>query len=222
MDLSKHNLEKEGDAGSDRRYPTNLFRAPTVNNPPSSSTSISSQSSRNSRLGTATHDHSPSPDMDNSDGYIRRRPLTMDIEETRDSSSKRKKPRPRSSQRKERQQLMEGESKHPLGVDDGHSSDYSTPSTSEEVENQDLTSEDGLTDDEETGLTKKDRLKRKRRKRLNTHLDERVAASDKTTNSGWSLADKAVIKASFINALLIALWYLFSVSISVVRYKKHL
>lgn len=145
----------------------------------------------------------------------------MDIEEAKDSSSQRKNPRPRPSRRKGRQQPIEGESKHPVGADDGHSSDYSTPSTSEEVDHEDLTSEDGLTDDEETGLTKKDRLKRKRRKRLNTHLDERVAASNKTTNSEWSIADKAVIQASFINALLIALWYLFSVSISVVRYKKH-
>ncbi|KAL9035836.1 MAG: hypothetical protein Q9214_006409, partial [Letrouitia sp. 1 TL-2023] len=151
MDLSKHNLENEGDAGYDKRYSTNLFPAPTINNSPSSSTSISSQSSRNSRLGIATHDHSPSPDMDNSDGYIRRRPLTMEIEEMKGSSSQKEKKRTRPSRRKGRQQPIEdGESKRPVGADDEHSSDYSTPSTSEEVEHEDLTSEDGLTDDEET------------------------------------------------------------------------
>ncbi|KAL9615232.1 MAG: hypothetical protein Q9167_000326 [Letrouitia subvulpina] len=124
----------------------------------------------------------------------------METEEMRDSSSQRKKTQSRGSRRKGRQQpIEEGESKRPVMAEDGHSSDYSTPSTSEEIEHEDLTSEDGLTDDEETGLTKKDRLKRKRRKRLNTHLDERVAASDKTTNSGWSLADKTYNRWMFSN-----------------------
>lgn len=88
-------------------------------------------------------------------------------------------------------------------------------STSEDVELDDL-SDDGLQDDEETGLTGKDKSKRKRRKRRNTLLDQRIAADVKITAEEKKEADQNVVKKSLINGLLIGLWYLFSLSISLV------
>ncbi|PMD32565.1 TPT-domain-containing protein [Hyaloscypha variabilis F] len=86
-------------------------------------------------------------------------------------------------------------------------------STSEDVELDNL-SDDGLQDDEETGLTGKDKSKRKRRRRRNTLLDQRVAADVKITAEEKKEADQNVVKNSLINCLLIGLWYLFSLSIS--------
>lgn len=86
-------------------------------------------------------------------------------------------------------------------------------STSEDVELDEL-SDDGLQDDEETGLTKKDKSKRKRRRRRNTLLDQRIAADVQITAEEKREADQNVVKRSLINGLLIGLWYLFSLSIS--------
>jgi solute carrier family 35 protein C2 len=90
-------------------------------------------------------------------------------------------------------------------------------STSEDVELEDL-SDDGLQDDEETGLTGKDKTRRKRNQRRNTLLDNRIAADLKITEEEKKEADQNVVKKSLINSLLIGLWYLFSLSISLVRF----
>ncbi|KAL8908412.1 MAG: hypothetical protein Q9207_000831 [Kuettlingeria erythrocarpa] len=154
--------------------------------------------------------------MEGEDGYIRRRPLLMDHEEPPPGTRSDTRTRSRRHQRKVSEAPGEGEHKHALhSSDDGHGSDYSTPSTSEDVEMEHMPSDEALTDDEEAALTKKDKRKRKRRRTLNTKLDERVAGSLGASASRWSLADRNVIKASLVNAMLIASWYLFSVSISV-------
>lgn len=88
-------------------------------------------------------------------------------------------------------------------------------STSEDVE-LDEYSDDGLQDDEETGLTGKDKSKRKRRRRRNTLLDQRIAADVQITAEEKREADQNVVKRGLINGLLIGLWYLFSLSISLV------
>lgn len=90
-------------------------------------------------------------------------------------------------------------------------------STSEDVELNEL-SDDGLQDDEETGLTGKDKAKRKRRRRRNTLLDQRIAADVQITAEEKREADQNVVKRSLINGLLIGLWYLFSLSISLVGF----
>jgi solute carrier family 35, member C2 len=90
-------------------------------------------------------------------------------------------------------------------------------STSEGVELDEL-SDDGLQDDEETGLTENDKGKRKRKKRRNTLLDQRIAADLKITDEEKKEADQNVVKKSLINGLLIGLWYLFSLSISLVGF----
>ena len=66
--------------------------------------------------------------------------------------------------------------------------------------------DDGLTDDEEAGLTGKDRRKRKQRRRRNTLLNERVVGIAKGTGEEKLVADKSVLMKSLINALLIGLW----------------
>ena len=89
-------------------------------------------------------------------------------------------------------------------------------STSEDVELHDLSEEDGLQDDEETGLTGDDKERRKRRRRRNTLLDQRVATDTTITAKERKEADQNVVKNLLINGFLIGLWYLFSLSISIV------
>lgn len=96
----------------------------------------------------------------------------------------------------------------------------SAPSSSD-VEMNDMRSDDDdeMTDDEETGLTQAERRKRRRRKRRSTMLDERVAGGNgnpgdlKRTEE--QLAKANLLSMYGINAVLIALWYTFSISISV-------
>lgn len=83
---------------------------------------------------------------------------------------------------------------------------------------------DGLEDDEETGLTHPERMKRKKRKRRNTRIDERIIEESVITSEEKRLASQNFLRESLINAILIAMWYIFSISISVVSllvYSKH-
>lgn len=89
-------------------------------------------------------------------------------------------------------------------------------SASEDVELDDLSEEEGLEDDEETGLTGNDKGRRKRKRRRNTLLDQRVAADVTITAEEKKEADQNVVENLLINGLLIGLWYLFSLSISIV------
>ena len=101
-------------------------------------------------------------------------------------------------------------------VDDGHHSDFSSVSTSDDVELDHFSSEAELSDDEEIGLTKPDVSKRKQKKRRHTQLDERVVGNAEGTDQERSLAKKRVIPALAMTALLIGSWYTFSLSISIV------
>lgn len=93
--------------------------------------------------------------------------------------------------------------------------DDSEMSSSEDFELEDL-SDDGLQDDEETGLTGNDRSKRRRRKETNTLLDHRIAGAETVTAEEKKEADVHVLKDMLINGALIGLWYVFSLSISLV------
>jgi solute carrier family 35, member C2 len=81
-------------------------------------------------------------------------------------------------------------------------------------EDGDLSDED-LHDDEETGLTKKDKHRKQKKRRRNTLLDNRIA-KDKITAEERKEADKNVMKRLLVNGCLILLWYIFSLSISLV------
>ncbi|EUC42590.1 hypothetical protein COCMIDRAFT_103148 [Bipolaris oryzae ATCC 44560] len=93
-------------------------------------------------------------------------------------------------------------------------SDSDSQSDSDEHDSDDM-SADGLEDDEETGLTKRDRRRRRRRKRRNTLLDQRIAPDDTYTKEEKKIADQNLLKSMLINGVLIGLWYFFSISISV-------
>lgn len=88
-------------------------------------------------------------------------------------------------------------------------------SISEDVE-LDQFSDDSLQDDAEAGLTSDAQRNRRRRKLRGGLLDQRVAAGDEVTESQRREASRNVIKHSLVNVLLIGLWYLFSLSISIV------
>lgn len=75
--------------------------------------------------------------------------------------------------------------------------------------------DEDLRDDEETGLTRKERNRRRRAKRRNTLLDQRVAP-EKMSMDEKGEPDETVTRAVLINAGLIMLWYIFSLSISLV------
>ena len=105
------------------------------------------------------------------------------------------------------------------GDDDEHNKGKETDSlarSSSDWELDDIHSDEGLEDDEETGLTQQERSKRKKRKRRNTMMDERMAHDSAASKEETRLANASFYRASLINGFLIAMWYTFSISISVV------
>ncbi|GKT83478.1 LOW QUALITY PROTEIN: triose-phosphate transporter [Colletotrichum tofieldiae] len=87
-----------------------------------------------------------------------------------------------------------------------------TPSASRDVDDDSFSDED-LHDDEETGLTKKDKSRKKKKKRNNTRLDQRIVRGEISAEEKKE-ADQNVFRRSVVNVALILLWYLFSLSIS--------
>ena len=100
--------------------------------------------------------------------------------------------------------------------DESHVSDFSSRTTSEDFELDHLTTEDPFSDDEEAGMTKKDKRHRKRRRRKAARMDERFAGNIKVPRPNKALTHNSVYTAWLINALLVASWYAFSLSISIV------
>ncbi len=85
-----------------------------------------------------------------------------------------------------------------------------------EVDETDLPDED-LHDDEETGLTGKDKRRKRRRRRRNQLLDQRIVKDDEGISPEEKKeADRNVVKSLVINGVLIGLWYFFSLLISLV------
>ncbi|KAI0915111.1 triose-phosphate transporter family-domain-containing protein [Ustulina deusta] len=80
-------------------------------------------------------------------------------------------------------------------------------------EDEDSLSDEDLHDDEETGLTNKDKRRKQKKRRRNTRLDQRIAR-DNLTDEERKQADQNVIRRLAVNAALIGLWYMFSLSIS--------
>lgn len=158
---------------------------------------------------------SGSTDMDRDvDGYRRRKALMM----AQPNDSIASPPKHRSSQRRSRWKEQPGhvDEDEPIfnAPYDSNGSDF-TPYTSDDVELSQMHGDEVSMDDEETGLTKRDRRQKRRRKMKDTSLDERILGPSKV-EKGQSLADKSVLRASIINILLIASWYCFSLSISIV------
>ncbi|EXJ89178.1 hypothetical protein A1O3_02242 [Capronia epimyces CBS 606.96] len=91
----------------------------------------------------------------------------------------------------------------------------SSMSESEEHELGALDSDVGADDDAETGLNKHDRLKYVKRKRRSHGLDARIAGTTGISKDEADQADKFVLRNLAVNAVLIASWYFFSLSISI-------
>ncbi|KAK4181686.1 triose-phosphate transporter family-domain-containing protein [Triangularia setosa] len=74
-------------------------------------------------------------------------------------------------------------------------------------------SDEDLHDDEETGLTAKERTRKKKKRTRNQLLDQRIVR-EKVSPEEQKEADRNVMKELLINAGLIGLWYFFSLLIS--------
>ncbi|CAM1507080.1 Fc.00g067210.m01.CDS01 [Cosmosporella sp. VM-42] len=99
----------------------------------------------------------------------------------------------------------------PKIVEEGAGDD---PVSSKDESGLDSFSDEDLHDDEETGLTKKDKHRRQKKRRRNTRLDQRIAREKNLSADERKEADKDVVRKLLINGVLILLWYLFSLSIS--------
>ena len=213
------NHRREGDVQTEQQQdPTDSSsQKPQEIIPRQSISSISSLGNKGSAHETDADDQLSS-DMDGAgDAYRRRRAQLMaGLEAGKAAGDKQRR---KHSRRQHRNGIKAPDDKHlAYSSDDEHGSDFSSMTTSDDVELSHLASDDALTDDEETGLTKKDKEHRKRKRRRNARLDGKVAGNSKILKQGNKDADKNVMKAMFINVLLIASWYLFSLSISIVCY----
>ena len=177
---------------------------------------ISSRSSITSQDPAASTDADAdllASDMDGAAiGYRRRRAQLMDTLENGNAGRKENIHRHRNTSgdpNEEDKQLA-------YSSDESHASDFSSRTTSEDFELDHLTTEDPFSDDEEAGMTKKDKRHRKRRRRKAVRMDERFAGNNKVPRPNKAFTHNGVYTAGLINALLVASWYAFSLSISIV------
>lgn len=78
-------------------------------------------------------------------------------------------------------------------------------------------SDEDLHDDEEAGLTGKDRRRKQKKRRRNTLLDQRIIQEKDISHDEQQEADKSVVRRITINLALILLWYALSLALSMVR-----
>ena len=92
-----------------------------------------------------------------------------------------------------------------LGANDEVDSDFST---SDDVELKDIESDYDHhdEDDEETGLTQRERRRNRRIKRHNGRLDARIVKKSKMATVESSLTDQSVLRRSLTNVSLIGCW----------------
>ena len=102
--------------------------------------------------------------------------------------------------------------------DSGSENESGSMSDSEEHELGPLGSDDDDVD-EETGLTGKERQKYLQRKRRKDGLDTRIGGGGGVSKEEARKADRNVVRTMLFNAVLIGLWYLFSLSISIVSHR---
>ncbi|KAI0428100.1 triose-phosphate transporter family-domain-containing protein [Xylaria sp. FL1042] len=90
---------------------------------------------------------------------------------------------------------------------------YNSRSNARDDDDDSFLSDEDLHDDEETGLTSKDKRRKQAKRRRSTRLDQRIVR-DNLTDEERKQADQSVIRRLATNAVLIGLWYMFSLSIS--------
>ena len=218
MDSPQHHAQKEDISvvpiGQNRPSTSSTFPRTALTRPPNpqnlpehSSDDIQAPDAAAALSGF----RAPDRRMSEPSGHRRRRSSLMNSIE----SNPRGKPQRASASPNKKDQIAE-EPK----VTDGLL-DEDSKSTSDDLEMDNFT-DDGLQDDEETGLTGGNRGRRKDRKRRNTLLDHRIAGDSKISDEEKKQADQNVFKAGIVNAILIALWYVFSLSISIVSAHVHI
>ncbi|KAJ4347157.1 uncharacterized protein N0V89_011095 [Didymosphaeria variabile] len=191
-------------------HPADVFPLATISNPPSSTDpdADSDDGARHAPRNIASLVHPPTP-------KIMEDQATANHARRRSSSLAGASAPSQHADRKHRRRKSESDNILEEGEDRGSDSDSSGRTDSDDLELDDM-SADGLQDDEETGLTGRDRRRRRRRKRRNTLLENRVVPEEpKFTKEEEKIANQTMIQSMLINALLIGLWYLFSISISV-------
>jgi len=213
MDADNHQLGQKKEQVQHQDPATQVSKSSKDTPPQKSPAYRPSLDSRDPPLGSDTD--GDTSDMDGVGyGYRRRRAQLMAGLENGGAGVKRS---GRKHSRRKGPGAPGEEHKHsPYSSDDGHDSDFSSISASDDVELSHLASDDALSDDEETGLTKKDKEHRKRRQRKNTRLDGRIAGNITTAKQEQKEADRTVLKSMIVNVLLIMSWYFFSLSISIV------
>ena len=212
-----HRESKKDGHDSDRHHPVDQFPLSTISSPQISSSGESSLDGQPSKL-LAHVDSSTSPDMDSAGDARRRKALLMKHANGSIADSLQAQSNPRRQRRKatDGSRDLSGRNRTTHSSDDGESSDFSSRTTSEDVELKSMSSDLDFTEDEEAGLAKKDRGRRKRRRRRNTLLKDRVVGVPSVSKQEHDSADRSVVRALLINASLIASWYAFSLSISIV------
>ena len=125
-------------------------------------------------------------------------------------------PPPANPRRKYKRQTTSAQDEH-KGLSESDDGSDASMSASEELEMDDLGSDAGSEADEETGLTAKESRKYLQKQRQSIPLDVRIAGDTmKITKEAKKLADQHVLKDLLVNAVLIGLWYIFSLAISIV------
>ena len=191
----------------DSLHPADEFPLRTLSNPPSSSSDSDIESEYDGgRLGpsrgayVAKLVHPPTPSMEETPGITHARRRSSSFAGAPGTSRKdRKKQRRRSGH----DILEEGDD---YSESDGDHSDGSDKTESTDLELDEMRSSDGLEDDEETGLTGRDRRRRRRRKRRNTRLDQRIVEDVTYTKEERKLANQTMMHDILINGVLIGLW----------------
>lgn len=192
------------DHESKHASPADHFPQPTIS--PSRLSDTSSCDSHDADL--TTYVHPPAPDLDETSNRRKRKPLMNHTQRTTADNF--------NDKTSSKHHLRAKGSHNPaMHADDGHGSDFSSASTSDNLELEPFASDNGLSDDEATGLTKNDLSRRRKRRRKHQRVDESVMGTREINKQERISADRSVLKALLVNALLIAAWYAFSLSISI-------
>ena len=189
----------------DALHPADAFPLSTIPSPPSlSSADNTTDDGRPQRVSSAVvaklvHPPTPSMDGQSTTSSTRRRSSSLAGAPGASKTDTNQHQHTRTEARilEESELHSDAESEH---------SDSSEGTDSTDLELDGMRSNEGLEDDEETGLTGRDRRRRRRRKRRNTHLDQRIVEDISFTKEEEKAANQNLIHAMLINAVLIGLW----------------
>lgn len=124
-------------------------------------------------------------------------------------------PRPNQRHHRNAQSMSVGVMEEPKIFEEGDD-DAHDPMLPRNDSSRDSFSDEDLHDDEEMGLTHNDRRRKQKKRRMNTLLDQRIARQKPLSPEEQAEADRDMVKKIATNCGFVLLWYLFSLSISLV------